>query len=143
MSVDAVGSAGFTGWSDERGILVSGSLFDGPIWQPAAHGAGADCYQDSRITRPGTGEVRVFVSSDNWSVDKPVAGDGAITLAVYGMQAQSVDALGQPTGLTEIADCVTTASSELDALAAAVSEIRWGKQQNLPEYCFYARNAGD
>ena len=113
MSVDAVGSAGFTGWSDERGILVSGSLFDGPIWQPAAHGAGADCYQDSRITRPGTGEVRVFVSSDDWSVDKPVAGDGAITLAVYGMQAQSV------------------------------AEIRWGKQQNLPEYCFYARNAGD
>lgn len=141
IAVDSAASAGFTGWTDDRGVLVAGSLFDGSIWEPEAHGAA--CYQDSRATRPGQGEVRLITSSTDWNVAEPVAGDGSITLAVYGFQAQTHNALGQPTGVGAVADCVTTASTEMDSLAAEVSAIHWGKQQNLPEYCFYARNAGD
>jgi hypothetical protein len=142
IAVEATGSVGFSGWTDERGVLVSGSLFDGPIWEPESHGASL-CYQDSRITRPGQGEVRLFTSSTDWNVGGPVAGDGSITLAVYGFQAQAIDALGRPTGVGAVADCATSASAEFDALAAEVAPGRWGKQQNLPEYCFYGRNAGD
>jgi len=142
FAVESVGSAGFAGWTDARGVRVVGSLFDGPIWESEAHGD-TDCYQDSRIVRPGSGEVRAFVSSADWNLPQPVVGDGAITLELYGFDAVSVDALGQPTGLTAVEDCVTTASAEFDTLATDVWNARWGRSQNLPEYCFYGRGAGD
>jgi len=141
FAVDSVGSAGFAGWTDARGVRVVGSLFDGPIWESEAHGD-TDCYQDSRIARPGSGEVRAIVSSADWNLPQPVVGDGAITLELYGFDAVSVDALGQPTGLTAVEDCVTTASAEFDTLATDVWNARWGRSQNLREYCFYGRGAG-
>lgn len=142
MSVESVASPGFAGWEDDRGVLVHGSLFDGPIWAPMAHGSDP-CYSDSRIVRPGNGEVRVFTSSTDWNLTTPVTGDAAITLAQYGFAAQTIDALGQPTGVTAVADCTTTPSTEFDTLALELWDSRWGRSQNLPEYCFYGRNAGD
>ena len=142
FAVESVGSAGFAGWTDARGVRVAGSLFDGPIWAREAHGD-TDCHQDSRIVRPGSGEVRALVSSTNWNPPLPVVGDGAITLAIYGFDAVSVDDRGQQTGLTAVEDCVTTASEEFDTLATDMWNAPWGRSQNLPEYCFYGRNAGD
>jgi len=143
LAVEAVGSPGFTGWNDARGVRVAGDLFDGAIWGPEEHGAGSGCYSDSVIVRPGTGEVRVFTSARDWNIPNPVVGDASITLALYGFDAQSYDALGQPTGVSAVSDCTTTPSAEFDALALALWEGRWGGSQNLPSYCFYGRSAGD
>ena len=143
LAVESVASPGFTGWTDARGVRVAGSLFAGDIWESEQHSPSAPCFSDSVITRPGSGEVRFVTSSDGWNLTNPVTGDGAITLAMYGFEAVRVDALGQPTGLDAVADCVTTASPALDALALDLWEGRWGRSQNLPEYCFYGRSAGD
>ena len=143
LAVESVASPGFTGWTDARGVRVSGFLFEGAIWGPEEHGAGAECYSDSVVKRPGSGEVRMFTSSSGWNLPDPVLGDASITLAQYGLSAQSVDALGQPTGIGPVIDCVTTPSAEFDALALDLWEERWGRSQSLPEYCDYGRSAGD
>ena len=142
MSVESVASPGFAGWDDDRGVIVFGSLYDGPIWAPMAHGSDP-CYSDSRIVRPGNGEVRVVTSSTDWNLTTPVTGDGSITLSPYGFAVQTIDALGQPTGVTAVADCVTAPSAEFDRLALELWHARWGRSQNLPEYCYYGRSAGD
>jgi len=143
LAVESVASAGFTGWTDSRGIRVAGSLFAGDIWESEQHTPASTCFHDSVIARPGSGEVRFVTSPDGWNLTNPVTGDGAITLVMYGFEAVRVDALGQPTGLDAVADCVTTASPALDALALDLWEGRWGRSQNLPEYCLYGRSAGD
>jgi hypothetical protein len=143
LAVEAVGSPGFTGWTDARGVRVSGLVFDGAIWGPEQHSPTASCYFDSVIVRPGTGEARMFTSSRDWHLANPVVGDASITLASYGFEAQTHDALGQKTGLGAVADCVTTASAEFDALALDLWDARWGESQTLPEYCDYGRTAGD
>jgi len=143
LAVASVASAGFTGWTDSRGVRVAGSLFAGDIWVSEQHTPASTCFHDSVIARPGSGEVRFVTSSDGWNLTNPVTGDGAATLVMYGFEAVRVDALGQPTGLDAVADCVTTASPALDALALDLWEGRWGRSQNLPEYCFYGRSAGD
>ena len=142
LAVESLASAGFSGWTDARGIVVTGSLYSGPIWEAEAHGSDP-CYRDSRVTRPGTGEARVIASSTDWNLENAVVGDGAITLTQYGFNAQTVDAMGQPTGLTAVADCAATPSPEFDDLALSLWSGRWGANNNLPEYCFYGRGAGD
>jgi len=143
MSVDVVGSPGFHDWTDQRGVRVEGAVFDGPIWGAEGDAAGSDCSEDSVIKRPGSGEVRIFGSADGWNVVNPVAGNAAITLAIYGMTGATIDNLGQPTGIGPVIDCVTTPSAEFDTLALDLWEGRWGRSQSLPEYCLYGRSAGD
>lgn len=143
MSVRSVASPGFAGWQDARGVRVAGSLFAGSIWDAESHGTGATCYADSRITRPGEGEVRIITSSDGWNLDNPVVGDASITLGSYGFDAVTRDALGLPTGLTAVVDCTTTPSPAFDALALDLLAGRWGRSDFLPEYCFYGRSPGD
>jgi hypothetical protein len=111
LSVESVASAGFTGWNDDRGVRVAGTLFAGDIWK-AANAAGAACYADNLVTRPGTAEVRVFTSSRDWKVETPVRGDGSITLETYGFDAQSHDALGQLTGVGAVSECTSTAAAD-------------------------------
>ena len=142
MSVKAVGSPGFSTWTDDRGVVVSGTLFDGPMWRQPAHSPGAPCVAPSRIVEPGLGSARLVVTSD-WNVPKPLPADGAITLATYGFSAQVVDALGQPTGTPSVQGCTITTSAELDALVAATAPgVQWGSNVPLPDYCFIGRNPG-
>ena len=105
FEVEAVPSPGFTGWEDGRGAQVIGTLFSGTMWEPEAHGGGSDeCYRDSIISRPGSAEMRLIVSSTGSGNVEIPEGDAVITLSSYGFSAQVVDALGRATGINE-ADC--------------------------------------
>ena len=141
FDVDVTASDGFPGWSDDRGILVQGDLFDGPIWEQPATVTG--CVPDSRVVRPGSGTARVAVSSVPWGIP-PVGGDGAVSLALYGFVAQAIGSDDQPTGTAVVEDCEIEPAPELDAMAMSVAPaIAWGNASVLPEHCLYGRMSGD
>jgi hypothetical protein len=143
MSVEAVGSPGFTAWTGDRGIRVTGTLYAGPMWREEAHSPSATCVPTSLIVEPGIGSTRMFVSGADWKVPRPLPADGAVTLATYGFAAQTVDALGRPTGTSTVEGCTITTSPELEALVAATAPgVQWGSNTPLPEYCFIGRNPG-
>jgi hypothetical protein len=145
MSVEAVGTPGFTTWADDRGVRVTGTLYSGSMWREEAHSPISTCVPTSVIVEPGLGSTRMFVSGNDWKVPKPLPADGAVTLATYGFDAQAVDALGRPTGTSVVEGCTITTSPELDALVVATApDVQWGSNVPLPEYCFIGRNpSGD
>jgi hypothetical protein len=146
FSVKAVGSGGFDGWSDDRGLIVLGSAFDGPIWasqwsDPSVHSMGCSGTK-SKVFRPGEGTARVLASAEHWGLDSPVAGSGSITLTSYGLEAAAVTPSGEPSGTGVVSDCVIEASPELEQLALEVStELDWGKRADFPDQCIYGRTA--
>lgn len=141
FAVTVSASDGFAGWSDARGVRVSGgTIFDGPIWEEEAHGAAAPCASMSRIVRPGSGSVSYYISPSGWSLADAYPGDSAATLGSFGTESVIVDALGQATGMTRDVTCSIEVSPEFDELAVALSPDGWGDASVLPEYCFYGRS---
>lgn len=143
VSVTAEGLDGFSGWTGDRGIVFNGDRFDGTMWTTPAHGGDPTCIPGSMLSTPGTGHIRSLASTLGWPVDAGLSPLATATFGLYGFSAQTHNANGQLTGMSDLASCLTVPSTEFEATALAAYPHRWGGAQNLASYCYYGRNAGD